>query len=147
MADDQNTTETDDQTTDEPEPDEEGAEEPGTEEEPETFPRDYVEQLRAEAAEARVRAKRADDLARRLLEATVREATTGILADPTDLPVGDDLYDEDGYPDPDTVRTAATELVERKPHLADRRPTAPVEQGARDEADGVNLAGILRSRA
>ena len=75
-----------------------------------------------------------------MLAATVREATAGILADPTDRPAIDDLYDEDGYPDPERIADAARELVARKPHLADRRPAAPVEQGPRDQAKDVNLA-------
>lgn len=114
---------------------------------PETFPKSYVEKLRAENAEYRTKAKRAEDLACRLLAATVRQATAGILADPTDLPASDDLYDEDGYPDPERIIDAARALVARKPHLADRRPVGSVEQGPRGEARDVNLADILRTMA
>lgn len=114
---------------------------------PDTFSRAYVEKLRAENAENRTKAKRADELAARLLAVTVEQATAGILADPTDLPVSSDLYDEDGYPDVDRIEEAARELVARKPHLADRRPTGPLEQGPRDQAKGVNLASILRTLA
>lgn len=113
----------------------------------ETFPKSYVEKLRTENAEYRTKAKRAEDLASRLLAATVRQATAGILADPTDLPASDDLYDEDGYPDPERIADTARELVARKPHLADRRPAGPVEQGPREQAKDVNLAGILRTLA
>jgi len=113
---------------------------------PETFPRSYVEDLRREAAEHRVKAKRADDLAARLLAATVAQATAGILADPTDLPAGDYL-DDDGYPDPERIADTARALVTVKPHLADRRPVGDVDQGARPEVAGVNLAGIIRGLA
>lgn len=77
----------------------------------------------------------------------VTEATAGILADPTDLPASDDLYDDDGYPDADKISDAAKELVSRKPHLADRRPAGPVEQGPRDQPADVNLAGLMRTLA
>lgn len=119
----------------------------GDDQEGDTFTREYVEKLRSEAAEHRVRAKRADELHRRLLDATVRDATTGILADPTDLPLSDELCDDDGYPDPDRITEAARTLVERKPHLADRRPTTPVDQGARPDVADVDLAGMMRRLA
>lgn len=114
---------------------------------PDTFPRAYVEQLRQESAGYRTRAQQADTLAERLLTATVREATAGILTDPTDLPTGDALLDADGMPDPDLIAEAARALVTRKPHLGDRRPRGDVDQGARTSAGEVNLAGMLRSRA
>ena len=52
--------------------------------ESETFTREYVQRLRDEAAGHRVKAKRADALAARLV--TAQAALTGKLADPTDLP-------------------------------------------------------------
>ena len=115
--------------------------------EPDTFPRQYVEDLRRESAGYRDRAKRADALAERLLAATVREATAGILADPTDLPMSDDLYDADGFPDAEAITAAARALVGRKPHLGDRRPTGDVDQGARETSEPVNLAGLVRGLA
>lgn len=118
-----------------------------TEESGGAFARAYVERLRAENAEHRTKAKRADELAARLLAATVASATAGILADPTDLPAGDDLYDDDGFPDADRITEAAKELVSRKPHLADRRPSGPVEQGPRDQPADVSLARIMRTLA
>ncbi len=124
-------------------------------EEPDTFPRAYVEDLRAEAAEHRTRARdngaRADLLAERLLAQTVASVTSEVLADPSDLlDLTDhhDLVDENGLPDPDLIETAAAQLVERKPHLARRRPSGTVDQGAREpETPSVDLAGILRSVA
>lgn len=111
-----------------------------------TFPREYVEKLREENARYRTRAQTADEAAQRLLAATIASTTTGILADPTDLPAGDYL-DGDGWPDPDLIRTAAETLVASKPHLGDRRPRGNIGQGAASEAATVDLAGILRSRA
>ncbi len=119
---------------------------PTGEGEPETFPRSVVEQLRRENAGYRTRAGQADALAERLMTATVREATAGVLADPTDLPTTDALLDEDGMPDPERIAEAARELVTRKPHLADRRPRGDADQGARTSTADVDLAALLRGR-
>lgn len=115
----------------------------------ETFPRSYVEQLRQESAGYRTRAQRADALAERLMAATVREATVGVLADPTDLDVSRDLehlLDDDGMPDAERIAEAAREMIARKPHLADRRPRGDVDQGPRTTSADVDLAGMLRAR-
>lgn len=105
------------------------------------FPRAYVEKLRQEAAEARVRAKKADDLARELF--TARVAATGRLADPNDLPFDDALL-----ADMPALEAAIDELVAQHPHYAARRPRGDVGQGATgSDAGTVNLAGLLRSRA
>lgn len=107
----------------------------------ETFPRAYVEKLRQEAADARVRAKRADDLARELF--TARVAATGRLADPNDLPFDDALL-----ADMPALEAAIDELVALHPHYAARRPRGDIGQGATGSAAGtVNLAGLLRARA
>lgn len=120
---------------------------PETLPEGDTFDRAYVEKLRKEAGDFRVKAKRADDLAARLLSVTLTAATAGILADPTDLPTEGDYFDADGFPDPAKIAEAAKALTETKPHLADRRPTEPVEQGARGDATKVDLAGMVRQLA
>lgn len=113
----------------------------GQQDEPDTFPRAYVEQLRQEAADARVKAKDRDTLAAALWEARV--AATGRLADPTDL-----AMPEDADPlDADTVAIAVDELLARKPHLASRRPAGDIGQGATASADAVDLAALLRARA
>jgi hypothetical protein len=104
----------------------------------ETFDRESVQKLRGEAASHRVKAKRADALAASLVTATA--ALTGKLADATDLPYTDDLLDEDGFVDEDKVRAAVDELVKRKPHLAARRPTGKIGQGAGPNAGGRILA-------
>ena len=110
-------------------------------EDDETFPRAYVEKLRQEAAEARVRAKKADDLARELF--TARVAATGRLADPNDLPFDDALL-----ADMPALEAAIDELVAQHPHYAARRPRGDIGQGATgSDAGTVNLAGLLRARA
>ncbi|QNK54290.1 hypothetical protein H7F30_12230 [Dermacoccus sp. PAMC28757] len=106
----------------------------------ETFPREYVEKLRKENADARVKAKRADDLAARLHTALV--AATGRLADPSDLE-----FDDAHLDDADALNAAVDELLARKPHLASRRPVGSIGQGATAPADSVSLAGILRHNA
>lgn len=106
-----------------------------------TFPRSYVEKLRAESAKYRQRAQQADDLAARLHTALV--AATGRLADPEDLP-----FDESRLEDPAALTAALDDLLARKPHLASRKPRGDVGQGSMSGAsDTVDLAGILRSRA
>ncbi len=113
--------------------------------EQESFDREYVQKLRDEAAGYRVRAKRTDALNARL--ATAQAALTGKLADPTDLPYDDALLDDDGLVDEDKVRAAVDALIERKPHLAARRPTGNVGQGARPETPEIGLADLLRRGA
>lgn len=107
---------------------------------PETFPREYVEQLRQESGRYRQRAQRADDLAQRLHLALV--TATGKLADPTDLP-----FDESHLDDAGALSAAIDDLLGRKPHLATRRPSGDVGQGASTTGDTVSLAGILRANA
>lgn len=120
------------------------ADAPGSEQ-AETFDREYVQKLRDEAAGHRVKAKRAETLAASLVTATA--ALTGKLADPTDLPFDEALLDDDGMVDQAKVRAAVEDLIKRKPHLAARRPTGNVGQGARPEGDDVGLAGLLRRGA
>ncbi|HIZ98248.1 MAG TPA: hypothetical protein H9805_06655 [Candidatus Janibacter merdipullorum] len=109
-------------------------------EEADTFPRDYVEKLRKESAGYREKAKKAEDYARELFHARV--AATGRLADPEDLPFDERLLD-----DRDALLGAVEDLLARKPHLGSRTPRGDVGQGASEQAPGVDLAGILRSRA
>jgi hypothetical protein len=111
-----------------------------TEEDPETFPREYVEKLRDESAKHRQKAADRDDLAQRLHAALV--TATGRLADPSDLP-----FDEDHLSDPDAIEAAIDDLLARKPHLASRKPSGDVGQGAGSGSDDFNLAGLLRSQA
>ena len=118
------------------------AEEESTEEaeEDETFSREYVENLRDESAKYRTKAKDRDDLAARLHTSLV--AATGRLADPSDL-----TFDDAHLGDADTLTAALDELLARKPHLATRKPSGDIGQGATGTTDTVDLAGMLRSRA
>jgi hypothetical protein len=109
--------------------------------EPDTFPRSYVERLRRESAGYRERAQIADTYAKRLHLELVR--ATGELADPTDLE-----FNEEHLDDPDALAAAVDDLLTRKPHLASRRPVGDIGQGAvSGSAASVDLAAILRQRA
>lgn len=108
-----------------------------------TFDADYVKALRAEAAEYRVKAKRADALAKQALNAMA--TADGRLIDPTDLAYTDDMTGKDGTLDAEAVRNAIDSLIETKPHLARRRPTAPVAQGARTSKPEPNLLQLIQA--
>lgn len=108
--------------------------------EPDAFDRAYVHQLRQENGKWRQRAQRADELAHRLHTALV--AATGRLADPSDLP-----FDAEHLDDPEALTAAIDALVAGKPHLASRRPSGNIGQGALSESPAtVDLAAILRQR-
>jgi hypothetical protein len=108
--------------------------------EAESFPRAYVEKLRAQNARYRERAKNADLDAHRLHTELVR--ATGRLADPTDLE-----FDEHHIDDPDALAGALDDLLARKPHLASRRPTGDIGQGQRGSAsEPFSLLQLLKER-
>lgn len=104
-----------------------------------------VRRLRDEAGEQRVKGRRADTLAQRLV--TAYAAETRLLADPSDLPYDAALLDDEGLVDEEKVRAAVDDLIAAKPHLASRTPRGDVEQGARDDSVDVSLAGLLRAGA
>ncbi|WP_374158772.1 hypothetical protein ACEWX3_04630 [Mycobacterium sp. G7A2] len=107
----------------------------------ETFPRSYVERLRRESAGYRERATKGDTYAQRLHTELVR--ATGKLADPTDLP-----FDEAHLDNRDALTAAVNDLLDRKPHLASRRPTGDIGQGVvSGRGSNVDLAAILRGKA
>lgn len=99
-----------------------------------------VGKLRRESANYRTRLReseqRADELARELVAARIRES--GRLADPTDLDPDPALL-EDGALD-----AAINDLIERKPHLK-ARSFGNVGQHERSTADGVSLGSLLRN--
>lgn len=69
--------------------------------------------------------------------------TTARLADPTDLEFSEDHLDA-----PDALAAALDDVLARKPHLATRRPTGEIGQGASPlAASSVDLAALLRQRA
>jgi len=109
-----------------------------------TFPRDYVERLREESAGHRVAAKEArealEPLQQRLFTALVQQS--GRLADPTDLPFDATLLEDEGR-----LTAAIDALVARKPHLASRRVSGDVGQGAGTPTDSFSLAGLLSQGA
>lgn len=107
---------------------------------PDAFPRAYVEQLRQEAADARVKAKKADTYAEQLFYARV--AATGRLADPSDLP-----FDADALDDLPAMEAAIDALIATKPHLASRTPRGDIGQGITTTDTDVDLAAILRRGA
>lgn len=110
------------------------------ENEPDTFPRSYVEDLRQENGKYRQRAQHADDLAQRLHTELVR--ATGRLADPSDLEFAAEHLD-----DPEALTAAVDDLLERKPHLASRRPVGDVGQGQRGSGEAFSLLGMLKQHA
>ena len=103
-------------------------------EDTDTFPREVVEKLRRQNARYRERAKTTDAYAKRLHAELVR--ATGRLADPSDLE-----FDEDHLDDPDALAAAIDDLLDRKPHLASRKPVGDIRQGAR--GNGTEQAGLL----
>lgn len=113
---------------------------------PEVLPAAYVKELREEAAQYRVAAKKSEELTTRLVVAL--GAQTGRLADASDLPVTDDLLDDDGMPDVEKVSAAVDDLLTRKPHLASTRVGGDIGQGVRGGVEPmVSLADLLRSGA
>ncbi len=119
---------------------EEGTPESPAPDDPDTFPREVVEKLRQENGRYRQRAAHADTLAQRLHTELVR--ATGKLADPTDLP-----FDEGHIDDPEALAAAVDDLLDRKPHLASRKPSGDIGQGQRGPAaGGFSLLGLLKER-
>lgn len=118
----------------------EGSDSESHPDEPDTFPRQVVEDLRQENGRYRQRAQKADDLAHRLHTELVR--ATGRLADPTDL-----AFDEAHLEEGDSLSLAIDELLERKPHLATRRPSGDIGQGHRGvSSEPVSLLQMLKDR-
>lgn len=110
-----------------------------------TFSADYVAQLRAEAAEYRVRAKIADEANAHLL--TAYAEADGRLAASDVLPLSDDLLGEDGLVDRDKVRAAIGDLLTAKPYLQSRRPTTALPMGAQPLATpDVGWLSVLRGQ-
>lgn len=111
---------------------------------PDSFSRAYVEQLRAEAKEARQKAQRMDYLATEVRRLAIKEATRGILADPEALVWSDKYETEDGLPNHDRLRVAAEALATVRPWLS--RPRGDVGQGQHGDVDqALSLSELLRS--
>jgi hypothetical protein len=112
--------------------------------EPETFPAEHVAELRDELAKKRIKAKERDaDANARLLAAYA--TADGRLIENDVLALSDDLLDEAGFVDPQKVGQAIGALVEAKPYLAARRPTAALPLGVQQPApDTPGLFGIIK---
>ena len=103
-----------------------------------TFTREYVEELRGEAAKYRTRAKHTEEVERRLHDALVR--LDGRLHDASDLD-----FDPKRLEGDEGVEAAITALLEAKPHLAKRAPSGDVGAGVRGEVDAApDLISIMR---
>lgn len=101
------------------------------------FPRKYVEELRAENAKYRDRAKKVEVLEQRLHAALV--AQDGRLEDPTDLP-----FDAAHLEDDTKLKEAIAELIARKPHLKARKFAGDVGAGTRGDAADTDLLSLIR---
>lgn len=116
-----------------------------------TFPREYVEKLRGEAAGHRTKAKEAEAKVETAVAEAVKPlqerifgllvAGTGRLADPTDLPFNPELLDEA------KLTAAIDSLLAAKPHLAKRKVQGDIGQGTGKQEEAFSLAGILAGKA
>lgn len=91
-----------------------------------TFDRKYVESLRKESAKYRDKAKRAEELEKRLHRSLV--AQDGRLADPDDLEFNPDHLDN-----PDALSDAIANLVAKKPGLRAQRLSGDIGAGVREQ--------------
>ena len=128
-------------------PADEDEDEPAGDEDGDTFPRPYVERLRARSAGYRARAKTAEGRAAELERAlfTERVRALDVLADPADLP-----YDGELLEDPDAMRAAVDALVRERPHYRRRGTADPSSTGSRHRSspsDTVSLSAIMRGHA
>jgi hypothetical protein len=127
---------------------EQAAEQPEAvpEQEPETYSAEYVKELRAEAAERRVKAKKVDAANERLARAYA--AQDGRLIDAAELQFDPSLLDDDGLVDAQRVSDRISTLLQSKPYLASMRPVQPVAQGVREDLpEQPGLFALLRERA
>lgn len=122
--------------------DAEAAQEPAEEpvEEPKVFDLTYVQKLRDESAKYRQRAAKADELGQRLHTALV--SASGRLQDASDLP-----FNPEHLEAPEALEQAIEALLAAKPHLASRKPSGFIPQGATAVSAAPSLAGILRRNA
>lgn len=129
---------------DDPADEDEDEDDPTDDEDGDTFPRPYVERLRARSAGYRTRATAAEARTGELEQAlfTERVRALDVLADPTDLPFDADMLD-----DPDALAEAVADLVRKRPHYRRRGTTTAEATGSRQrpaDRDTVSLTGIMR---
>lgn len=101
------------------------------------FSKEYVQELRDEAAKYRTRAKRTENLEQRLHDALVK--LDGRLQDASDLQFDPERLSED-----DGIAKAITALIEDKPHLAKRTPRGDVGAGKGTPEGAPDLISIMR---
>lgn len=111
--------------------------------EPDTFPREYVQALRKEAADHRAKAKKVTDANARLM--ALHAEMDGRLINVSELAYTDDLVDDSGLVDPQKVAQAIDALIESKPYL--RKSAPPISQGVMPRPpDEPSLFDLLRQR-
>lgn len=98
----------------------------GENEEPDTFDRSYVEKLRKESAKYRDKAKRAEELEKRLHRSMV--AQDGRLADPDDMEFNPDHLHDDA-----ALSDAIGTLIAAKPGLRAQQLSGDVGAGVREK--------------
>lgn len=105
---------------------------------PDTFNRAYVEDLRKESAGYRTQVRELQQQLHRL-----KVEQSGMLADPADL-----AFDPEHLADPAALTAAIDALLTAKPHLKARRfDPAGAAQGPKTDSGGdVSLVDIMRSR-
>lgn len=112
--------------------------------EPKTFDQAYVDKLRKESGDYRVKAKDLGDRAA-ALAAEVHEyrvKSLGLLADPSDLPYSPELDSIEA------VESAVNALIQAKPHLRARRAGGDVGQAHEGSSStDFSLLGMLKAGA
>lgn len=104
-----------------------------------TFPREYVEELRTENANYRTRAADRDALAARLHTALVK--LDGRLSDPAALD-----FDAAHLDDPAALESAITSLIEKSPGMRALAPAGDIGAGNRGSAAAeVDLIDFMRN--
>ncbi|GAB3227817.1 hypothetical protein [Mycolicibacterium hippocampi] len=108
-----------------------------------TFPREYVEELRKESAGFREHVKAAEQRAETLARRLHRELVTATAR----LENPDDLAFDAGHLDDDSKLSAALDaLLSDRPYMAKRVVKGDAGQGARGGAEtGVSLLRLLKS--
>ncbi len=107
-----------------------------------TFPRDYVENLRQESKGYREKASaaeaRTDELSRALFAARV--AATGKVENAAEIEYNADMLD-----DADALNTAIDAAIEARPYIKTRKPSGNIGQGVKGtQTEQFSLLGALK---
>lgn len=114
--------------------------------EPDSFSREYVHELREEAKGYRENleevTKRGDTYFELLKLRTLEAATSDLMRATSDMPADDPrYYDNAGFPSLEGMREVAQEILQQKPYLA--KPHGDVKQGVREESQEEDGASVL----